>query len=99
MTSVDLFLSHETGGSDILREPEIAPFRVGKRFVCELVRLPRAFRLRVHRRDGSVLHPEREPLTVLNELKQMMGSLVKTLLRTSLHRRPGTARFSCQPPQ
>ena len=28
-----------------------------------------------HRRDGSVLHPEREPLTVLNELKQMMGSL------------------------
>jgi hypothetical protein len=28
-----------------------------------------------HRTVGSVLHPEREPLTVLNELKLMMGSL------------------------
>jgi predicted phage terminase large subunit-like protein len=28
-----------------------------------------------HRTVGSVLHPEREPLAVLNELKQMMGSL------------------------
>jgi predicted phage terminase large subunit-like protein len=28
-----------------------------------------------HRAVGSVLHPEREPLAVLNELKQTMGSL------------------------